>query len=104
MAILRIVAATALISSVFTTALVNAAPLASGQSKFLGSVYSTSQIVNFTTYFNQVTPENAGKWGSVEGTRNVMNWTELDAAYALAKSNGFPFRFHVLVWGNQQPT
>jgi len=80
-----------------------AAPLASGHGKFLGSVYSTSQIVNFTTYFNQVTPENAGKWGSVEGARNVMNWTELDAAYALAKSNGFPFRFHVLVWGNQQP-
>ncbi|HTO02305.1 MAG TPA: endo-1,4-beta-xylanase, partial [Opitutus sp.] len=40
---------------------------------------------------------------SVEGTRNVMNWTELDAAYQLAKSNGFAFRFHVLVWGNQQP-
>jgi endo-1,4-beta-xylanase len=87
-----------------SSALVRAQPLAAGHGKFLGSIYSTSQAVNFTTYFNQVTPENAGKWGSVEGTRNVMNWTELDAAYQLAKANGFPFRFHVLVWGNQQPT
>ena len=64
---------------------------------------SPSQDVNFTAYWNQVTPENAGKWGSVEGTRDVMNWGELDAAYALAKTNGFPFRMHTLMWGNQQP-
>ena len=78
-------------------------PIATGQPKFLGSVWSPSQIPNFTAYWNQVTPENAGKWGSVEGTRDVMNWTQLDAAYALAKNNGFPFRMHTLIWGNQQP-
>jgi GH35 family endo-1,4-beta-xylanase len=78
-------------------------PLASGHGKFLGSIYSTSQAVNLPAYFNQVTPENAGKWGSVEATRDVMNWSELDAAYLLAKNNGFPFRMHILVWGNQQP-
>ena len=50
-----------------------------------------------------MTPENGGKWGSVEGTRDVMNWTQADAAYALAKANGFPFKWHTLVWGNQQP-
>lgn len=72
--------------------------------KFLGNVYSNSQLPNFTEYWNQVTPENAGKWGSVEGTRDVMNWTALDAAYALAKDNGFPFKLHVLIWGNQQPS
>ncbi len=77
--------------------------LASGQAKFLGGVYSPTQAPNLTAYFNQITPENAGKWGSVEATRGVMNWAELDAAYALAKSNGMPFRMHVLVWGNQQP-
>jgi endo-1,4-beta-xylanase len=32
-----------------------------------------------------------------------MNWGGLDAAYALAKDNGFPFHFHVLIWGAQQP-
>ncbi len=78
-------------------------PIATNLPKFLGGVYSPSQVVNFTAYWNQVTPENAGKWGSVEGTRDVMNWTQLDAAYALAKTNGFPFRMHTLIWGNQQP-
>lgn len=80
------------------------APFAQGLPKFLGNVYSSSQIQDFTLYWNQVTPENAGKWGSVESTRDVMTWDALDAAYQLAKDNGFPFRFHVLVWGNQQPS
>ncbi len=79
-------------------------PIADGKPKFLGSVYSQSQKVGFTNYFNQVTPENAGKWGSVEFSRDNMNWTQLDSAYALAKDNGFPYRHHVLIWGNQQPS
>jgi len=78
-------------------------PIATGQAKFLGGVSSPPQLVNFTAYWNQVTPENAGKWGTVEATRDVMNWSELDIAYALAKDNGFPFRMHNLIWGNQQP-
>ncbi|HEX9933808.1 MAG TPA: endo-1,4-beta-xylanase, partial [bacterium] len=78
-------------------------PLAQGKAKFLGCVYSTVQAPNFKSYWNQVTPENAGKWGSVEATRDVMNWGALDDAYNFAKSNGFVFRFHILVWGNQQP-
>ena len=79
-------------------------PIATGKNKFLGSAYSTPQIPNFERYFNQVTPENAGKWGSIEGTKGVYNFTEVDQARAFAKSHGFPFRFHVLVWGSQQPT
>lgn len=78
-------------------------PIADGKEKFLGSVYSQSQQIGFLDYFNQVSPENAGKWGSVETQMDVMNWGALDAAYALAKDNGFPFRFHVMIWGNQQP-
>lgn len=78
-------------------------PIAKGQSKFLGNVYSSSQAPGFTNYWNQVTPENAGKWGSVEGTRDQYNWSGLDAAYQLAKDNGFPFKLHVLIWGAQQP-
>ncbi|MEX2601569.1 MAG: endo-1,4-beta-xylanase [Balneolaceae bacterium] len=71
--------------------------------KFFGNVWSSPQIEHFTQYWNQVTPENAGKWGPLEPARGEYNWSNLDAAYALAKDNGFPFRFHVLVWGNQQP-
>jgi len=78
-------------------------PIAKGKDKFLGNIYSAAQAPRFTEYWNQLTPENAGKWGSVEATRNIMNWAELDAAYALAKDNDFPFKLHVLVWGDQQP-
>lgn len=79
-------------------------PIANGKKKFLGNVYSSAQLPGFTSYWNQVTPENGGKWGSVERTKDVMNWNELDAAYKLAKDNGFPFKLHVLIWGSQQPS
>jgi endo-1,4-beta-xylanase len=79
-------------------------PIAAGKDKFLGSAWSPNTAsLNFANYWNQVTPENGGKWGSVEGTRDVMNWTQADAAYALAKTNGFKFKWHALIWGNQQP-
>ncbi len=86
-------------------------PLATGHSKFLGNIYSNSQVpVNpplFQSYWNQVTPENAGKWGSVQPNSNpdpsTWSWGALDNAYNLAKNNGWSFRFHVLVWGSQQP-
>ncbi|HEX2860296.1 MAG TPA: endo-1,4-beta-xylanase [Lacunisphaera sp.] len=79
------------------------AQLAAGQDKFLGNIVANSVPANFNTYWNQVTPENSGKWGSVEGTRNTMNWTSLDAAYSHAKANGFKFKTHTLVWGAQYP-
>ncbi|MDC2891045.1 endo-1,4-beta-xylanase [Psychrosphaera algicola] len=78
-------------------------PIAEGNAKFLGNVYAGAQVQDFADYWNQVTPENAGKWGSVERTRDVMNWNELDKAYALAVNNDIPFKLHVLIWGNQQP-
>ena len=55
-------------------------PIAQGKPKWLGNIYSSAQVTDFTEYWNQVTPENAGKWGSVEGTRDVFNWGQLDAA------------------------
>lgn len=78
--------------------------LAEGKDKFLGCAHSYAQLSNFEQYWNQVTPENGSKWGSVERTRDNMNWSELDAAYNFADDNGFLFRFHVLIWGNQQPS
>ncbi|MFY7909721.1 MAG: endo-1,4-beta-xylanase, partial [Emticicia sp.] len=82
---------------------VNQTPIAQGKSKFLGMIYSTPQRPNLNRYFNQVTPENSGKWASIEGTEGVYNFTEVDQAREYAKVNNFPFRFHVLVWGSQQP-
>lgn len=80
------------------------AQLANGKCKFLGNIISSSTPSDFTTYWNQVTPENAGKWASVEPTRDVMNWTQLDNAYNTAKNNNLPFRQHTFVWGQQQPS
>jgi endo-1,4-beta-xylanase len=78
-------------------------PIATDQPKHLGSAWSPAQNEDFEDYWNQVTPENAGKWASVEGTRDVMNWNQLRTAYNLAKNNNFEFRLHTLIWGNQQP-
>lgn len=77
--------------------------MALGKSKFLGGAYGGPQSLNFAAYFNQVTPENGGKWGTVEAVRDVMAWGELDAAYAFAREHALPFKLHVMVWGNQQP-
>ena len=79
-------------------------PLATGAEKFLGCVYSAPQAQYFERLWNQVTPENAGKWGYAEPFRDVMNWPTLDAAYEFADTNNFPFRMHVMIWGNQQPS
>ena len=78
-------------------------PLATGKSKFLGSCMQSIRS-DFSKYWNQVTPENAGKWGSVEGTRDVYNWTPLDNIYNYAIVNGFAYRHHNFVWGQQQPS
>ena len=76
-----------------------------GKDKWLGSVNELTRPL-FTQYFNEVTPENAGKWGSAAGTTRTARCAgpNLDQAYNFAQANGFPFNFHVLVWGNQQPT
>lgn len=72
--------------------------------KFFGTAATTSaDYPNLLKNFNQLTPGNAGKWGSVEAVQDQMNWGELDTAYNFAKSNHIPFKFHTLVWGQQQP-
>lgn len=79
-------------------------PLAIGHSKFLGSADDGAVKPSFDTYWNQLTPENSGKWGSVEGPRDQYNWGTLDQAYNYAKQRDFPFKLHTLIWGNQQPS
>ena len=61
--------------------LVTSAQLADGLDKFLGNVIDNTYHTSYLTYWNQVTPGNAGKWGSVEGSQNNYNWTNLDVAF-----------------------
>ena len=73
--------------------------------KFFGTATTTAaDYTGLLAHFNQVTPGNAGKWGTVEATRDVMNFTDLDTAYNFAKQNNLPFKLHTLVWGQQQPS
>ncbi|HTX19004.1 MAG TPA: endo-1,4-beta-xylanase [Bacteroidota bacterium] len=80
-----------------------AQPLAAGSGKFLGCSTSAGIWPNLDQYWDQVTPGNDGKWGSVESSQGVFTWTNLDNIYQYATSRGFPFKEHNLVWGSQQP-
>jgi endo-1,4-beta-xylanase len=72
--------------------------------KFVGNITTRRQVRDdFTHYWNQITPENEGKWGSVERTQGTMNWSALDALYAFARSHNVIFKEHCFVWGSQQP-
>ncbi len=84
------------------------AQLAECKGKFLGNIMPSSwsgQIVrsDFSTYWNQVTPENAGKWGVAETSRDNYSWGDVDVMYQYCLDNDIPFKHHVFVWGSQQP-
>lgn len=84
------------------------AQLSSNPDKFLGNITTGNSEMDhdgfiFSDYWNQVTPENATKWQSVEGTRGVYNWGGADNAANYAKKHNFPFKFHTFIWGSQYP-
>ncbi len=78
---------------------------ATSNGKFVGNILPTTTTADpvFDAYWNQATPENSGKWASVEATRDVMNWAELDFMYAYTRERGIPFKQHTFVWGQQYP-
>jgi endo-1,4-beta-xylanase len=90
---------------VVLTALLPAQPLADGRETFFGNIINDGSRVpaGWLDLWNQVTPENAGKWASVEGVRNNYQWANLDKIYQFAKNNGLPFKEHTFVWGQQYP-
>ncbi len=97
--------ATLLLSLLVLGSTFNYAQLSKNPNKFLGNITTDYAIRNdFNSYWNQLTPENETKWASVEGTRDVYNWERVDEQYQYCKDNGFPFKFHTLVWGSQYPS
>lgn len=73
--------------------------------KFCGNITTAGQVrSDFIQYWDQITPENEGKWGSVEGTKDQMNWSGLDRVHDYAKQHNIPFKQHNFVWGAQQPS
>lgn len=85
------------------------AQIAKGATKFLGNITSRDDSYvdevrsDFGLYWNQITAENACKWGSIEATQGQWNWARCDSTYRYAKRNKIPFKFHTLVWGSQYP-
>jgi endo-1,4-beta-xylanase len=77
--------------------------------KFVGNITTGNSIDpngrKFSTYWNQITPENAGKWGSVQRSAGgALDWSRLDPIYDYAQKNNVIFKQHVFVWGSQQPS
>jgi endo-1,4-beta-xylanase len=97
--ILVIVAANFLFASHLSSQIVD------NSDKFLGCMLKHEKRIDtdFETYFNQVTPENSGKWDRVELERDVMDWSYLDTLYNYSKENEFPFKQHTFIWDLSQP-
>jgi endo-1,4-beta-xylanase len=73
--------------------------------KFVGNIDTRGSIrSDFSTYWNQFSPENAGKWGSVQSSsQGSFNWSSLDAMYKYCNDHNIVFKQHNFIWGAQQP-
>lgn len=76
--------------------------------EFVGNITTGNSVdtdgLTYSDYWDQITPENAGKWGSVQpNAGSAFNWTTLDAIYDYAEQNDIVFKQHAFVWGRQQP-
>jgi endo-1,4-beta-xylanase len=75
-----------------------------GVTKFAGNITTQGQVrSDFINFWDQITPENEGKWGSCEPSRNQMNWTGMDRVRDYARQHGIRYKHHTFVWGAQQP-
>jgi endo-1,4-beta-xylanase len=77
--------------------------------KFVGNITTGNSVDTngfiFSDHWDQITPENAGKWGSVQNNaQSARNWAALDAIYDYTEQKGIIFKEHTFVWGAQQPT
>jgi endo-1,4-beta-xylanase len=74
--------------------------------KYFGNIDTGGQIrTDFKSMWDQFSPENAGKWGSVQGGgQSSFSWSSLDAMYKYTQDNGILFKEHCFCWGAQQPS
>jgi|GEM_PF-1433713 len=87
------------------TADVNTPGMSSCKGKYLANIvaYNTPNA-DYQELWNGVTSENGCKWGTVEGTRDAMDWSNADLSYNYAASNNLMFRYHAIAWGSQYPS
>ena len=75
-----------------------------GSKRFIGNLRGKNEN-NFSNLWNQVTPENNGKWEKIGTTADSTkwDWEPVTKLYTYAKANQMQFKFHTLIWGRQQP-
>ena len=76
--------------------------------RYVGNITTGNSVdvsgLTYHKYWNQITPENQGKWGSVQSTpSSSFNWASLDSIYNYTETNKIIFKEHTFVWGPQQP-
>ena len=80
--------------------------------KFLGNITTRGAIPDdYATMWEQLTPENETKWGSiankevqsVEQALSSWNWAAAEREYNWCKQHGVQFKFHCLLWTSQYP-
>lgn len=77
-------------------------PPASG-AKFIGNITQGGMLLDDFGMWNQLTPENEGKWESLEPTRDEMAWLRMDEYYEYTRQRAIPLKAHTLCWGSQSP-
>jgi endo-1,4-beta-xylanase len=76
----------------------------------IGAAVQVDPLANDPAYrnvlakeFSAVTPENAMKWGAVEGQRGELHWSDADAIVAFATEHGMRIKGHCLLWHRHLP-
>ena len=74
--------------------------------KYFGNIDTNGSIrSDFKTMWDKFSPENAGKWGSVQGGgQSSFNWSSLDTMYKYTQDNNILFKEHCFCWASQQPS
>ncbi|GLY36721.1 beta-xylanase [Amycolatopsis sp. NBRC 101858] len=87
-----------------------AVPLKDITHRYVGSAVAASYLANEADYrtvltreFDNVTPENEMKWGTVEAVRGQYDWSGADAIVRYAQTHHKTVRGHTLVWHSQLP-
>jgi endo-1,4-beta-xylanase len=85
-------------------------PLKDITHRYVGSAVGAAYLASEPDYravltreFDNVTPENEMKWGTVEAVRGQYDWSGADAIVRYAQQHHKTVRGHTLVWHSQLP-
>ncbi|MEU0529892.1 endo-1,4-beta-xylanase [Amycolatopsis tolypomycina] len=85
-------------------------PLQYTTNRYVGSAVAAAYLASETDYravltreFDNVTPENEMKWGTIEAVRGQYDWSGADAIVQYAQKHHKTVRGHTLVWHSQLP-